>query len=135
MSDAKQRLESLTEELAAIESALAEVPPGDFSRRIDLRERRRELQGEINKARRALPIDRGALAAELRALRERRDRLAGKRIDVVSQAGGGSAGGDFAFATDAWKLNRHIDEATGLTDIEARIAEIEERLASTEGGE
>ncbi len=125
----QDEIDAVEADLEEVRRQLAQAPADAYTTRIDLRERERDLQAQLAKLERERPVDAAALRAELEALERRRDRLAKERIDVVSQAGGGSAGGDFAFATDAWKLNRQIDEATGLNEIEDRIAEIKARLA------
>ena len=62
-------------------------------------------------------------------------RLADTGIDVVKQAGGGSGGGDFAFAADAQRPNRAIDEVHGRAQIEGRIRKPRSLLGGPAGKE
>ncbi len=128
MTDTQTQLDGTVADLEEIEERLRALPEDDYNGRIDLRERRLALLAEAGRLRKELPVDREALEAELAELRERADELRKRRIDPVKQAGGGSSGGDFGFAADAWRLNRHIDAASGIDGILARISEIEEIL-------
>jgi len=116
-------IDRIFEELTHITARLQDdISPDE---RIRLQERRRELHGEAEELREDDPV---ALMAELERLERRWDDLSKQRIDVVKQAGGGSVGGDFGFATDAQRINRSIDESGGRARIEARIKELRNRL-------
>ena len=131
MTDVRQRLADIAIELDLLEERVANTPEDDFNARIDLKDQRRELLAEASRLRRELPVDREALQAELAELRDRADELRKQRIDPVKQAGGGSGGGDFGFAGDAWRLNRHIDAASGIDGVLGRISEIESKLGDS----
>ena len=124
----KQWLRDIATELDILDERLQTLATDDYNARIDLRQERQELLAEASRLRKELPIDREALEAELAELQGRADELRKQRVDPVKQAGGGSGGGDFGFAGDAWRLNRHIDAALGLDGIMVRIAQIEQRL-------
>ena len=120
-------IDRIFEELSHISSRLAE---DDLSsdERIQLQERRKALHEEASALQGDDPV---ALMAELERLEREWDELRKRRIDVVKQAGGGSVGGDFGFATDAQRINRSIDESGGRAEIEARIKELRNRLYGT----
>lgn len=121
-------LDEILRELNWIGERLREgVSASDQAR---LEERREELRRE---ARREAPEPREALEAELRRLEKAWKRLQRQRIDPVRQAGGGSSGGDFGFATDAILLNQQIDEAQGRDELEDRIRELRARLDEMDG--
>ena len=128
--------ERLVEVLAAIdeiESQRSEVDPFDFQVRIDLKEALREL--EVEAARLRAQAQKPTLEQAREELREVERRLAEAdkaRIDVVKQAGGGSTGGDFGFATDAFLLNRKIDEAQGRGQLLERVRYLRDLIAEGE---
>ena len=130
-------LDDVLADLAEVRDAIDRLADDDTAGRIALRGRRDRLRAE------ARMIDAAAdpaaatrsLRSELVALEAAWDRLAGQRIDVVKQAGGGSMGGDFGFAADAQRLNRRIDEAGGRDGIEARIRVLRSLLSDLERGE
>lgn len=117
-------IDRVFEEITHIAARLADA---DLStdERITLQERRKELHRRAEAIQGDDPV---ALMAELEQLERRWDELSKRRIDVVKQAGGGSVGGDFGFATDAQRINRSIDESGGRAQIEARIKELRNRL-------
>ena len=116
-------IDRIFEELTHIAARLDEQLSSD--ERISLQERRKELHRQAEAIEGDDPI---ALMAELERLERRWNELSKRRIDVVKQAGGGSVGGDFGFATDAQAINRSIDESGGRAGIEARIKELRNRL-------
>lgn len=100
--------------------------PEDFSTRLDLKERMRELEIEASQLRTRLrsPASIDQARRELADIERQLEEIDRSHLDVVRQAGGGSAGGDFAFATDAHRLNRQIDEAAGRGPLERRAREL-----------
>jgi hypothetical protein len=117
-------IDRIFEELSSIATRLQDEDLTS-DERITLQERRHELHREAEAVRGDDPV---ALMAELERLERRWKDLSKQRIDVVKQAGGGSVGGDFGFATDAQRINRSIDESGGRAEIEARIKELRNRL-------
>ena len=127
-------IDAVLGDLAALRSEVDALGEEDQVRRIELRERREGLRAEaraIHDAAHPGGMER-RWRAELIELEAAWDRLAHTRIDVVKQAGGGSAGGVFAFAADAQYLNRVIDEVHGRAQIEERIKELRSLLAEPE---
>jgi hypothetical protein len=116
-------IDEILDELNRIRDRLSEELEGDEY--AELIARRDQLRRQ---AREAYPTTKEALGAELGRLVAAWERLQKQRIDPVKQAGGGSAGGDFGFAADAVRLNRHIDAAGGREDLEKRIRELKARL-------
>ena len=120
-------LDAILTELARIRERLEDVVDGvEYAALVDQRAELRRA------AREAIPPTREALEAELERLVAAWERLQGKRIDVVKQAGD-LAAGNFGFTSDAMAINREIDEASGRTEIEQRIRELRRQLASFEG--
>jgi len=60
----------------------------------------------------------------LAAVERRLASVDASHVNVVRQAGGGSAGGDFAFAIDAQNLNKQIDEGADRSTLEARAKQL-----------
>jgi len=118
-------IDTILGELTAIRERLSEEL--DRDEYADLLARQDELRRE---AREAVPVTRDALEAELRRLVAAWDRLQKQRIDPVKQAGGGSAGGDFGFTSDAFRLNQAIDAAGGREELELRIRDVKARLST-----
>lgn len=128
-------IDEVMADLLEIRDRLDALDPDDREARARLEARREELRAEAREIEAA--ADPAGVAARLRRelelLTARWNELADKRIDVVKQAGGGSLGGDFGFATHAQDVNREIDAAGGRAEIEARIAEIRAKLEELEG--
>ncbi len=127
-------IDAVLGDLAALRSEIDALGDTDPARGIELRERREGLRAEagaIHDAAHPGGMER-RWRAESIELEAAWDRLAHTRIDVVKQAGGGSAGGDFGFAADAQHLNRVIDEVHGRAQIEDRIKELRSLPAEPE---
>jgi hypothetical protein len=125
-----ERLGEVLAELEDLRRRRQAIADDDFLGMLEIKERDRELRTKASELRAATrPL---ATAEQIRSELERIERqLAGIRathIDVVKQAGGGSGGGDFRFATDAFILNRQIDEAAGGPALEARAQELRNQL-------
>jgi len=124
-------IDAVLSDLAVLRSELDALGDEDPATRIELRKRREGLRAEardIHDAAHPGAMER-RWRSELIELEADWDRLAHTRIDVVKQAGGGSAGGDFGFAADAQRLNRAIDKVHGRSRIEGRIKELRSLLA------
>ena len=124
-------VDAVLRDLALLRSEIDALGEDDPGGRIELQGRRDALQAEaraIHDAAHPGGMER-RWRAELLELETDWDRLADTRIDVVKQAGGGSAGGDFGFAADAQRLNRAIDKVHGRAQIEKRIKELRSLLA------
>jgi hypothetical protein len=128
-------LDAVMADLMEIRGQLEALDPADNETRRQLLARREELRAEAREIEAAAdPAGSAArLRRELEILELQWQELADKRIDVVKQAGGGSLGGDFGFATHAMDVNREIDSAGSRDEIEARIAEIKAQLEELEG--
>lgn len=78
------------------------------------------------------PDDPADLRRRLAALRSEASRIRNRRINVVRQMGGDASG----FASDraeiTRKLNRQMDAAAGLEEIESQIEMLEARLVSSD---
>lgn len=117
--------DSVWDEIQAVNRLLESVTdPGERSK---LTNRKTDLQALARGiAEDGVPTD--TLLLELDSLEQRLVSLTHQRVDPVRQAGGGGDG-TFGSATDAWKLNQHIDKAQGRSEIENRIATIRTLLA------
>ena len=125
------RLDEIVRELAALSG---ELGASSQERRTEIEARQSELRIEAARLRETIaPRSEADLKAELYQLKARLDDVYRDRIDVIAQAGGGSAGGDFGLATDAAQLNRHIDAVSGKAEIEARIRALRAALDSRAG--
>lgn len=122
-------IDDILRELQWIRDRLGDQIDGDeYARLIERRDRLRQ------QAREAVPGSEDELREELRRLVGAWERLQRTRIDPVKQAGGGSAGGDFGFASDAVRLNHQIDAAFGRDELERRIRDLKARLRELEEG-
>ena len=115
----------IVKQLSEVQDRLNALPDDAFAERWELR----TLQGELREKARAFAYEQDEdkfdedLLDELRALRERMKAIERQRIDLVSQAGGGSMSGEMGNLGGV-KLNRSMDEASGLPKIKARIGAI-----------
>lgn len=107
--------------------SLTALPAQAFQRRIDARQRIRELESELATATRASTE---VLRFELEHLEDRYRQLAAARIGASFASGGIAGDGvDPDFLVEA---NRKIDHETGIRAIEERIREIRRQLATRE---
>lgn len=114
-------------ELEAAKQRLAELPSHAYQRRIDARERIRDLETELAEASRPSAE---VLRHELAELEARFDELADARIRASFASGGIAGDGvDPDFLSDA---NRKIDFETGIERVEQRIREIRRLLDPNE---
>ena len=123
---------AVVKKLAAVAQQLAELPRDAVLQKIELQNRQNELRAEAARLRRG--VGSGTATADflalLTTLRRQRDAIEKSRIDVVQQSG--NVGTGVFMGTnhqgDAMRINRKIDEAHGLSDLEARIGRIKRIL-------
>ena len=121
----------LLAELADVHDRLIALPSDAFAERHELRTRQDELREEAAgfQQHRDEGRSRSELEAELAALRGQLEGIRRQRIDPVRQAGGGPGGGGEMGNLGALAINQSIEQAQGGPGIQARIAQIEARLA------
>jgi len=115
----------IVRQLSEVQDQLNALPDDAFAQRWELRNRQAELREQARAFSYASDEDKfdEDLLDELRALRERMKMIERQRIDLVGQAGGGSMSGEMGNLGGV-KLNRSMDEASGLPKIKARIGAI-----------
>lgn len=115
----------LVKQLSEVQDQLNALPDDAFAQRWELRNRQAELREKARAFSYAPDEDKfdEDLLDELRALRGRMKTIERQRIDLVSQAGGGSMSGEMGNLGGV-KLNRSMDDASGLPEIKARIGAI-----------
>ncbi len=134
MSNDVTKLEALIRRVADSQKAHDAAPENDLARREALREAVLEARAELRRMDRKLFPDPDDAMLRLAHLEQRYDEIMRtSRIDVVSQSGGGSSGGDFGFAAGAWELNQKIDAAHGIHELEAEIRALREHVEELRG--
>ena len=119
-------IDEIRGELAEIQRALLDLPADAFAEK----HRLLTCQDELRALSRAGGVDPDSLRsdaellAELAARRSQRDSSESQRINVVYQHGGGGEAGSGADGWGAMNLNRSIDAAMGVPEIEARIGHL-----------
>jgi septal ring factor EnvC (AmiA/AmiB activator) len=133
-SESRHRLAEVLGQLEALRERRAGLSPSDLEEMFDLREQMNSLEAEASQLRGQLrePSSLDQARADLADVERRLSALGDARIDVVKQAGGGSAGGDFGFATEAHRLNEQIDVATGRADLLRRRRDLQEWIGRNE---
>lgn len=108
--------------LAAIQDALLGLPDDAFAEKFQLLTERDKLREEAAGYAESLESSRpdADLLAELASLRSQFKKLKKQKIDLVSQAGGGSGRGEMGNLGGV-ALNARIMEAGGADRIQARI--------------
>lgn len=121
-------LDRITQELAAVDDALWQLPQDAYAERYELLKKRDALREEASH----LPHDWDAqrpteeLQKELAAQRHHLDAIVDEQIDLVSDAGGGGMGGSSGDKdAGTFGLNQKIAEANNAAAIRARIGRIE----------
>ncbi len=116
------RLAEVLREIEEIRHRREIIDPEDFAGMLELKDQTRDLQIEATRLRteRERPATPALIRQELAAVERRLAAVDASHVNVVRQAGGGSGGGDFAFAIDAQKLNQQIDEGAHRPALEAR---------------
>ncbi len=117
------RLAEVLQEIEDIRHRRETIDPEDFAGMLELKEKTRAFQIEATRLRAEMerPATPALIREELAAVERRLAAVDASHVNVVRQAGGGSAGGDFAFAIDAQKLNQQIDEGADRPALEARV--------------
>ena len=120
------RLAEVLQEIEGIRRRREAIDPEDFTGMLELKDQTRDLQIEATRLRSELrrPATPALIREELAAVERRLAAVDALHINVVGQAGGGSAGGDFAFAIDAQKLNEQIDKGADRATLEARARQL-----------
>lgn len=119
-------LDELNQELARVQDDLLALPDDAFEARYRLQKRQDELREQAA----AYHQDRDArrssaeLIAELAALRGQLEGIYDQQINLVSQAGGGTAAGPGADGYGGVGANQAIFEAQGGNRVRARIDRI-----------
>jgi hypothetical protein len=115
----------IVRQLSEIQDRLIALPDDAFAQRWELRQRQQEIREQARAFSYARDEDKfdEELLDELRALRERMKAIERQRIDLVGQAGGGSMSGEMGNLGGV-KLNKSMDDASGLPKVKARIGEI-----------
>ena len=129
--DGSKSLDDLLAELAEVQERLLELPADAFEERVELRERRDDLQAEAGRFAHDWDRDRPTedLLAELEALRARLGQLDSRRMNVAAQQGGGTQAGGGGDGWGAVQLNLAVDAASGVGEVHARIGRIKAVLA------
>ena len=111
--------------LAQIQDALLALPDDAFTEKYELLKERDRLREEAAGYANELEAQRSdaELLAELDALRSQMKALAKQKINLVSQAGGGSDAGEMG-NLGAVDINRRMMQASGADQIQARIGQI-----------
>jgi hypothetical protein len=115
----------IARQLSEVLDELIALPDDAFAQRWELRKRQEELREQARAFAYAPDEDKfdDELLDELRALRDRMKVIERQRINLVSQAGGGSMSGEMGNLGGV-KLNKSMDDASGLPKIKARIGAI-----------
>ena len=122
--------QDLARRLAEIQDALLALPDDAFAEKYGLLKERDALRDQTAEYAKDLESQRSDadLLAELTSLRKQLKRLAKQKINLVSQAGGGSDSGEMG-NLGAIQVNARMMEAHGADRIQARIAAIQGLLA------
>lgn len=123
----KDDLHRVLDELLAVEQRLGEAPADAFAERVQLRERMLELRADAAAISRATTAP-GSLRRYLEQLELRRERIKRERLDRSWQDGG--LGGMGIPDKQTEELNRRIEEAYDLPELEREIVRIRGKLAA-----
>ncbi len=120
------RLAAVLQEIEEIKHLRETIDSEDFAGMLELKDQTRDLQIEATQLRTEMerPATPALIRQELAAVERRLAAVDASHVNVVRQAGGGSAGGDFAFAIDAQNLNKQIDEGADRAALEARARQL-----------
>ena len=115
----------IVRQLSEVQDRLNALPDDAFAQRWELRTLQQELREQARAFSYARDEDRfdEDLLDELHSLRGRMKAIERQRIDLVGQAGGGSMSGEMGNLGGV-KLNKSMDDASGLPKIKARIGVI-----------
>lgn len=123
--DTAPSLDEVRAELAAIHEELLTLPTDDYSRRVELQDRRNELRALSHDLTRQLPESaRNALTAEFQRLAKERDRILNQLLSPT-----GESVGDTGVSEKMTRaINAAIESGLGLDEIERQIKHILDRL-------
>jgi|GEM_PF-2500028 len=123
--DTAPSLDEVRAELAAIHEELLTLPTDDYSRRVELQDRRNELRALSHDLTRELPESaRNALTAEFQRLAKERDRILNQLLSPT-----GESVGDTGVPEQMTRaINAAIESGLGLDEIEREIRRILDRL-------
>jgi hypothetical protein len=119
-------LDTVTHALADLQDKLIALPDDAFAERYALEKQQDALRARAARFRADWDAQQptAELTAELAALRSRIAAIEADRIDLVSQAGGGTLAGPGADGWGAVGINQQIEQAHGAQPIRDRIARI-----------
>lgn len=123
--DTAPSLDEVRTELAAIHEELLTLPTDDYSRRVELQDRRNELRALSHDLTRQLPESaRNALTAEFQRLAKERDRILNQLLSPT-----GESVGDTGVPEQMTRaINAAIESGLGLDEVEREIRRILDRL-------
>jgi hypothetical protein len=120
-------LHAVLDQLLDVERQLLDLPADAFEQRVELRERILELRAAASAAAQRTDAP-STLRRYLKQLELRRERIKRHRLDYTWQDGGLGGIGIPAKQTD--ELNRRIEEAHNLPELEREITRIRAKLAA-----
>ena len=124
MSD-NPSLDEVRSELAAIHEELLKTPGNDFSRRVELQDRRNALRALSSELAGDLPPDvRESLLAAFDRLSRTRDDILNQRISPASESVGDAGISPLISAA----INAAIERGLGLDEVEEQIRQVVEQL-------
>ena len=113
----------IADQILALRRQLDTVP-ADSAAAASIRAEMEELRASMT-----VPIDDAQdLRRRVNALRREADQIRGRRINLYRQVGGDASGGASRDAAVTVGLNKKMDAAAGLADIEAEIERLEQML-------
>ncbi|HSJ36310.1 MAG TPA: hypothetical protein VLB85_14780 [Acidimicrobiia bacterium] len=123
--DTVPSLDEVRAELAAIHEELLTLPTDNYSRRVELQDRRNELRALSHDLTRQLPESaRNALTAEFQRLAKERDRILNQLLSPT-----GESVGDTGVPEQMTRaINAAIESGLGLDEVEREIRRILDRL-------
>lgn len=123
--DTSPSLDEVRAELAAIHDELLRLPADDYTRRVELQDRRNQLRALSHDLARKLPEPaRQSLVAEFERLAKARDHI----LDQLLSPSGESVGDAGVSPAMTRIINDAIESGLGLDEIERQIKSILKRL-------
>lgn len=123
--DLPNSLDEIRAELAAIHDELLALPPSDYSRRVELADRRNQLRARSRELAEALDSPaRETLIAEFERLSRLRDWILDQRLSPASESIGDA--GISSLVSEA--INTAIEKGLGLDEVESQIRTVLDRL-------
>lgn len=128
--DDQVTVSELRRELVDVMQRLHELPDDAFKERIELKNRQHDLRARMAEAlraeRRATPDSAQAIRRELNQVRRRKEQLVDQRTATSAGASGGGFGS--ASVVHFQQMQAEQNEALGLPELDARIAELQWEL-------